>query len=79
MTVPSPQFNMFLCIPMNAFAIGLGEYRLHALSISIEFRSADFNCQSFHLSACQWISTLNRWLERNAHKQHENVDGIVRV
>jgi hypothetical protein len=27
-------------------------------------------------SACQWISTLNRWLERNAHKQRENVNGL---
>jgi len=78
MTVPSPQFNMFLRIPMNEFAIGLPGYTLHTLSISIEFRSADFNCQSFHLSACQWISTLNPWLERNAHKQRVNVNGVGR-
>jgi len=78
MTVPSPQFNMFLRIPMNEFTIGLRGYRLHTLSISIEFRSADFNCQSFRLSACQWISTLNRWLERNVHKQWANVNGVGR-
>jgi len=78
MTVPSIQFNMFLRIPMNEFSIGLLGYRPHTLSISIEFRSADFNCQSFHLSACQWISTLNRWLERNAHKQRANVNGVGR-
>jgi len=29
-------------------------------------------------SACQWISTLNRWLERNAHKQRANVNGVGR-
>ena len=69
---------MFLRIPMNEFAIGLRGYRLHTLSISIEFRSADFNCQSSHLSACQWISTLKRWLECSAHKQRANVNGMGR-
>jgi hypothetical protein len=61
---------------MNVFAVGLRDYRLHTLSISIEFRSSDFNCQSFHLYACQWISAVIRSLERNAHMQPANISGV---
>jgi hypothetical protein len=73
MPVASPQFNMFQYVAINEFSIVLRGYRIHALSISIEFRSADFNCQSFHFYACQWISTGNRWLEPNIYKQQANL------